>query len=62
MSRKDKRFVKTYEQGAVNISGIWVSRETGVNYLRYTAGNGAGLTPLLNRDGKPDITTVYGEE
>lgn len=62
MAKRDERFVKTYEQGVVNISEIWVDRETGINYLYHAAGNGAGLTPLLDRDGKPIITTVYDEE
>ncbi|MDO4316277.1 MAG: DUF6440 family protein [Oscillospiraceae bacterium] len=62
MAKKDERFVKTYEQGVVNVSEIWVDRETGVNYFYHAAGSGAGLTPLLDRDGKPVITTVYDEE
>ena len=56
----DKRFVKTYTQGGFvnNILEIWVDRETGVNYLYHAAGYGAGLTPLLGRDGKPVITPI----
>lgn len=59
---KSERFVKTYGQGIANISEIWVDRETGVNYLYHAAGNSGGLTPLLDREGKPVITTVYDEE
>lgn len=62
MAKKDERFVKTYEQGVMNVSEIWVDRETGVNYFYHAAGNGAGLTPLLGRDGGPVITAVYDEE
>lgn len=31
-------------------------KETGVNYLFFHRGNGGGLTPLLDSDGKPIIT------
>ena len=57
-SDKDKRFEKTYSQGSLECFEIWVDRETGVNYLYHAAGYGAGLTPLLDRDGKPIITSV----
>lgn len=62
MAKTRDRFIKTYSQGTLNISEIWVDRETGVNYFYHAAGNGAGLTPLLGRDGKPVVTTVYDEE
>ena len=61
MSGKE-RFIKTYSQGTLNVSEIWVDRETGVNYLYHAAGYSGGLTPLLDREGKPVITTVYDEE
>ena len=56
------RFVKTYSQGALNITEIWVDRETGVNYVFHASGNAGGLTPLLDREGKPVVTPVYDEE
>ena len=56
------RFVKTYSQGALNITEIWVDRETGVNYVFHASGNAGGLTPLLDREGKPVVTSVYDEE
>ena len=63
MAEKKKRFVRTMQEaGWSGSSEIWVDRETGVNYLYHTAGNSGGLTPLLNRDGTPVITTVYEEE
>lgn len=37
---------------------IWVDKETGVNYLYHFSGSSGGLTPLLDRDGKPVISTV----
>lgn len=58
MTKKEERFIKTYSQGTLNISEIWVDRETGVNYLFHCAGNSGGLTPLLDRQGNPVITSV----
>ena len=63
MAKKEKRFIRTHgESGLHGSTEIWVDRETGINYLFHSAGYGAGLTPLLNRDGTPVITTVYDEE
>ena len=59
---KDDRFVKTYGQGTLNITEIWVDRETGVNYVFHASGNAGGLTTLLDREGKPVVTSVYDEE
>ena len=55
-----KRFEATYRQGSSFTTDVqvWVDRETGVNYVFMKSGYGAGLTPLLGRDGKPVITTV----
>jgi hypothetical protein len=55
---KNERFEKIYSQGAMNITEIWVDRETGVNYVFHCAGNAGGLTPLLDREGKPVISPV----
>ena len=49
------RFVKIYNQGTLNITEIWVDRETGVHYLFHRNGSAAGVTPLLDQDGKPVI-------
>ena len=57
-----ERFVKTYSQGVLNVTEIWVDRETGVNYMYHASGNSAGLTPLLNRDGTPVISPLPIEE
>ncbi len=54
---KEKRFIKTYSQ-ELGGTQIWVDRETGVNYLFHASGYAGGLTPLLDRDGKPIITPV----
>lgn len=56
-----ERFEKVYSQGAVNVMEIWVDRETGVNYVFHASGYAGGMTPLLDRDGKPVITTVTSE-
>ena len=58
----EKRFIKVYSDGAFGSNEIWVDRQTGVNYLFHAAGYAGGLTPLLNRDGTPVITTVPKEE
>ena len=59
---KDSRFVKVYSDGAYGSNEIWVDKLTGVNYLFHASGYAGGLTPLLNRDGTPVITTVLEEE
>ena len=58
----EKRFVKTYSQGSGFNSRmeIWVDMKTGVNYLYTQSGYSGGLTPLLDREGKPVITTIPG--
>ena len=35
---------------------IIVDKETGVNYLMVRSGYGAGLTPLIDAEGKPIVT------
>lgn len=56
--KNNKRFIKTLSEGSVTVSEIWVDKETGVNYFYHTAGYGGGLTPLLDREGKPVITAI----
>lgn len=53
---KDDRFEKVYSQGVLTTTEIWVDKETGVNYLFHAEGNAGGLTPLLDREGKPVIS------
>lgn len=55
---KGDRFIRTYNQGVANITEIWVDKETGVNYIYHSAGYGAGLSPLYDRDGKVVVTPV----
>lgn len=54
---KPKRFETVYQESTVlTEKTIFVDKETGVNYLYIANGNGGGLTPLLNSDGKPVVT------
>ena len=55
---KNDRFEKVYSQGSMNVMEIWVDKETGVNYLYHTSGYSGGMTPLLDRDGKPVVSPV----
>lgn len=55
---EDERFEKVYSQGFVNVTEIWVDKETGVNYLYHASGYSGGMTPLLDRYGNPVITPV----
>ena len=59
---KEKRFVKTWSDGAFGSNEIWVDRQTGVNYLFHTSGYAGGLTVLVDREGKPVITPVPRED
>ncbi len=52
---KEKRFEKVYSQELGSVS-ILVDKETGINYLFCQSGYAGGLTPLLDRDGKPVVT------
>ena len=55
---KNERFEKIYTQGAMNVMEVWVDKETGVNYLFHAAGYAGGMTPLLDREGKPVISPI----
>jgi len=54
----EERFIKVHSQGVMNVTEIWVDRQTGVNYLFHASGSAGGLTPLLNRDGTIVVTPV----
>lgn len=58
---KKERFEKVYSQGTVNVMEIWVDKETGVNYMFHASGYSGGMTPLLDREGRPIISTIVGE-
>lgn len=49
-------------KGVFKESYIIVDTETGVNYLFVAYGNGAGLTPLIDENGKPIVTRVIVDD
>lgn len=57
-----KRFKEVYSQGVMLTNKIIVDTQTGVNYLFVTDGTSGGLTPLLDKDGKPVITIITDEK
>lgn len=59
---KDQRFERIYSQGTLTMTEIWVDKETGVNYVFHTSGNVGGMTPLLDREGKPVISPIVNRE
>ena len=52
------RFQSVYHQGSLSAVEIWVDTQTGVNYMFCKCGMAGGLTPLLDKDGKPVVTDV----
>lgn len=58
MMAKNERFEKVYSQGKMNVTEIWVDKETGVNYVFHVSGYAGGMTPLLDRDGKPVVSSI----
>ena len=60
MGKKEDRFICVYSEVSftLGVLRVLVDRETGVNYLYHAAGNTGGLTPLLDREGKPVVTLV----
>ena len=61
MAKKDERFVKIHSE-AMGGRMILVDKVTGVNYLFVSSGYGGGLTPLLDREGKPIVTPLAVQE
>ena len=57
---KEKRFEKVYSQGTdlTKYVEIFVDKQTGVNYLLFKSGYAGGMTVLLDKDGKPVITSI----
>ena len=58
----EKRFVNIYSDGMMTVNEIWVDTRTGVNYFYHAAGYSGGLTPLLDRDGKPVVSALPVQE
>ena len=61
MAKKEDRFVKVHSE-AMGGRIILVDKVTGVNYLFIQNSYAGGLTPLLDRDGKPIISALPTEE
>ena len=54
---KNKRFVwEKVQTGIMKQASILIDKETGINYLFVQEGYAGGLTPLLDKDGKPIVT------
>ena len=53
--KKEKRFEIVHSEGHGIAKGltIYKDKQTGVQYLFALDGYGGGLTPLLDKDGKP---------
>ena len=58
--KKQERFEIVQKNGNdfATTEMILVDKVTGVNYLFVKSGYGAGLTPLLDREGKPIVSSV----
>ena len=63
---REKRFSLQKDQTSsldlMSEAFVIVDRQTGVNYLYVGSSYGGGLTPLLDRDGRPIITPVSSLE
>ena len=55
----EDRFEKIYVQGVSNVTEIWVDKETGVQYLFHASGYAGGMTPMIDKDGKPLLHDPY---
>ena len=62
MKKSNKRFVVVEKEGALESRSVLVDRETGVNYLWIVSGSAAGLTVLVDAEGKPIVTPIPEEE
>ena len=64
MANKETRFIQIHKEGSeLSVAKIiLLDKETGVQYLFIKSGYGAGLTPLLDRDGKPLIGSTWDAE
>ena len=58
---KDKRFEVIYTLGVTDIVRVLLDTQTGVQYLQCIQGYAGGLTPLLDKDGKPLRWPLEGE-
>lgn len=49
----DNRFEEVYTQGKMKVTKVLRDNETGVLYMLHQEGYGAGLTVMVDKDGKP---------
>ena len=65
MAIREDRFKKILVDGGgfnENHMAIYVDRKTGVNYLFSACGNAGGLCVLVDREGKPIVSTLPVED
>lgn len=55
---KNERFEKVYTQERLDLTEIWVDRKTGVDHLFHASGYAGGMTPLLDKEGRPVISPI----
>ena len=65
--KQKNRFITTYEQSIEKTLGmgalqILVDTETGINYINTVGQGYCGITPLLDKDGKPVVSLVLDEK
>ena len=55
MAKEENRFIRVCKEKSDIYDGseIWVDTQTGVQYLLHYNGNAAGLTVLVDAEGKP---------
>ena len=54
---KNKRFIwEKAQNGIMKDVSVIIDAETGVNYMFVQDGYAGGLTPLLDKNGKPVVT------
>lgn len=53
----EKRFEEIHTEGVASGNKIIVDKETDVHYLFSWSGYAGGITPLLDKDGKPVINS-----
>ncbi len=62
MAKREERFVEIHKEGSglkdAGTKTLFVDKETGVTYLAWKSGYGAGITPLLDAEGKVVITKL----
>ena len=58
---KGDRFEKVHSEWVMNVTEIWVDKETGVNYLFHAAGTAGGMTVLLDKEGKPVVSPIFNK-